>query len=625
MIAEFGHFALILALLAAMMQIISPIALRSNPNLLALVKNTSMAQCLFVTLSMVSLTVCFILNDFSVAYVAQNSNSQLPLLFRIGAVWGAHEGSILLWLWILSIWTMYVGTDSKSLPAMFRVNMLHVLAIVSLGFLLFILFTSNPFLRLLPNIPVDGRDLNPLLQDPGLVMHPPILYTGYVGMAVPFAFACAALMVGDMRAEWAGWLKAKLLFAWCFLTVGIIAGSWWAYRELGWGGWWFWDPVENASLLPWLLSTALVHSILITAKRGAFSAWTVLLAIGCFALSLIGTFLVRSGILVSVHAFANDATRGAYILAFLGVVLGASLMLYAIRGHTLSKKIQFDWLSRESLLLSNNCLLLVAMLTVLLGTIYPLIIDSMGLGKLSVGPPYFNSVMVPIFTPLLFLMALVPLFYWRKSDSAHIKKGLIYSVPVSLVLAIALPYIFTGVVTLHVALGVVLALMIIFSSFYSIYSKQKRWSMLFAHLGVAVTVLGIVLASAYSQKREVRATVGEVVSLAGYQFVLDKVDEAQGPNYKSLQAKVTIKRDNIDIAVLHPEQRLFTVQNMALAKTAIDVGIFRDLYVALGQPLAGDAWALRLYYKPFVRWIWYGGILMLLGGIIGLVQKNREA
>jgi len=618
MIPELGHFALILALICALFASIIPMV-RRDGSLLTVQKRAVAWQFSLITLSMLILAVSFYTNDFSVAYVAQNSNSTLPAIYRIAAVWGAHEGSMLLWLWILSLWTAAVSFFNNPLDNKMRSHMLLVLTLVASGFALFILLTSNPFTRLLPISPSNGRDLNPLLQDPGLVMHPPVLYTGYVGFAIPFAFACAALIRGKLEQNWVRWLQPWVLFAWSALTIGITMGSWWAYRELGWGGWWFWDPVENASLLPWLLGTALVHSLMVTAKRGAFSAWTILLAIGCFALSLIGTFLVRSGVLVSVHAFANDSARGAYILGFLVLVLGASLTLFALRADKLPGKTALNIWSREAFILINNALLTVAMLTVLLGTVYPLVIDALGLGKLSVGPPYFNAVMIPIMLPLMLLMAVVPLINWYRTERKLLKKwGLVGLV--ALAAGLFAPWYLTGQISLSVIAGVTVALSVILLLGFS---RRTNWSMLLAHLGVAVCVLGITLSSAFSDHREVSMKVGEDVSVGPYHFTLKNVSETRGANYKALRASVDVSDAKKYLTTLYPEQRLFTVQDTALAKTAIDVGLFRDLYIALGQPLDDNAWAMRLYYKPFVRWIWAGGFLMLLGGLIGVLKRTR--
>lgn len=623
MIPEIGQFTLILALVCSLLGAVVP-TIKPLGVMYDLQKRLSVLVVFLVGVAMLCLAWSFITDDFTVAYVAQNSNSHLPLLYKIGAIWGAHEGSMLLWVCLLCAWTAAITCFAKPLPARFHAPMLQILAAITCGFLLFILATSNPFLRLLPFSPTDGRDLNPLLQDPGLVLHPPVLYMGYVGFAVPFAFACAALLNGSLEAAWARWLRPWVLMAWCLLTIGITMGSWWAYRELGWGGWWFWDPVENASFLPWLLGTALVHSILVTAKRGSFTAWTVLLSIGCFALSLIGTFLVRSGVLVSVHSFASDAQRGVYILGFLAVVLGGSLALYALKGRKLHHAMPMAMWSKAWLVSCNNALFVVLMLTVLLGTVYPLVIDALGYGKISVGPPYFNAVFAPLMVPVLALLAIVPLAHWGKALTRDALRRLIVSVLSALVIGVGAQWWLTGTLQIGVTLGVVLALTgLIIVIWESLHSTQtsRRWGMWFAHAGIAITVLGIVLSSAYSQHREVRLLVGDSVTVGPYGFTLSGVSEVPGPNYTALRAQVALLDDSSKvISHLYPEQRLYTVQKTALAKTAIDAGVFRDCYVALGQSLSDDAWALRIYYKPFIRWIWAGGFFMLFGGALSMAN-----
>lgn len=630
MIPELGHFALILVFCLVGVQAVIPIlgVYFNKPSWMLIANHTAIAQFIFATLSFLALAYAFVANDFSVSYVAQNSHSELPLIYRFCAVWGAHEGSLLLWAWMLSLWTVSVSIFSKSISLETRATVLSVLGMVAFGFLLFLLSTSNPFLRLLPNAPLEGRDLNPLLQDPGLVSHPPMLYMGYVGFAVAFAFAITGLLQKRFDGQWARWAQPWTLLAWSFLTLGIVLGSWWAYRELGWGGWWFWDPVENASFLPWLAGTALIHSLAVVAKRDTFKAWSVLLAICAFSLSLVGTFLVRSGVLVSVHAFAVDSSRGSFILAFLVFVIGGSLLLYATRGAQLSSKVTFEFSSRESLLLSNNVLLIVAMLTVLLGTVYPLFLDALQLEKISIGPSYFNTVMVPIMTPLLFLMGMAPLFYWKTMPILDIIKKLKWSFFAAIFFATSLPWLLTGHTDWGIILGVSLALWIVFATMTQILPRITRISlgslgMYLAHLGVAVIVLGIVLSNAYSIQKELKMSIGEQIKIGKYEVQLIDIKEISGPNYLATQAQVDIRKNGKLSTVLFPQQRIYNAQRMLLAKTAIDVGLTYDLYVALGQELDKNTWAMRIYYKPFVRWIWVGGLIIVLGGLLAAISHRK--
>lgn len=635
MIPEFGYFALILTLCLAASQSLIPLIGASRKKLawMQLSRLLAYGQCLFIAMAFMALAYCFVSNDFSVAYVANNSNSQLPWIYRICAVWGAHEGSLLLWVFILSGWMSAVAVFSRSLPLVTLARVLAVLGMISTGFLLFLLLASNPFLRLLPNVPVDGQDLNPLLQDPGLVIHPPMLYMGYVGFAVAFAFAIAALINGRLDAAWARWSKPWTLVAWCFLTFGIILGSWWAYRELGWGGWWFWDPVENASFLPWLAGTALIHSLSVTATRDAFKAWTALLAICTFSLSLLGTFLVRSGVLISVHAFAVDPLRGVVMLVFLGLVIGAALLLYAFRAHTVRKDIRFNLYSRESMLLVNNLLLTMAMLTILLGTLYPLIIDGLNLEKISVGPPYFNRVFVPFMGGVLWFMGLAPVSRWAHTDARTVVKKLWWVLVVAVGLALLLPWVMTGQLSGGMVVGLGLALWVVLATLRQVFVRKGRliglkplsrsgWGMVVAHVGVAVCVCGVVLTTHYSEQREVRMSPGDSVSLGGYAVRFLGVRDLRGSNYSGVEGGVMVSRAGRVVAFLQPQQRVFNVQKTALAKTAIDAGLFRDVYVALGEPLDHQAWSLRVYYKPFVRWIWGGGLLIILGGILALADRR---
>ncbi len=631
MIAELGHFALVLALCLALAQAIFPLigASLGKISWMQLARPLSYGQFFFLSFAFAALAFAFITNDFSLRYVAENSNSHLPTIYRFCAVWGAHEGSLLLWVFILSGWTAAVATFSRSLPLVTVARVLAVLAMIAVGFLLFLLFTSNPFLRLWPVVVTEGQDLNPLLQDPGLVIHPPILYMGYVGFSVAFAFAIAALIGGRLDAAWARWSKPWTLLAFCFLTAGITLGSWWAYRELGWGGWWFWDPVENASFLPWLVGAALVHSLTLTEKRDACKAWTVLLAIFAFSLSLLGTFLVRSGVLISVHSFAVDPRRGIFMLCFLAIVIGSSLLLYAVRIRTVKTGVNFHWASRESALLMNNLLLTAMMLTILLGTLYPLIIDSLGLEKISVGPPYFNLVFIPFMLCLLFLMAFAPILRWYETPIRLLKKVCIAGI-LALGLAAALPWLVMHSISLGVVVGLGLAFFILLVTLSSVVKKigagvqlsLSQWGMVVAHAGVAVCVIGVVLTTHYSLQQEARMMPGDSITAGPYGFQFLGTRQLTGPNYTGVEGGVLVNRQGQALALLKPQQRVYNASKTALAKTAIDVGLFRDLYVALGESLPGGAWSIRILYKPFVRWIWGGGLLIILGGLLALTDKR---
>lgn len=635
MIPEFGHIALMLALCLALIQSIFPFFSRAR--WLGIIKFAAYGQCFFLCISFVCLASAFLHNDFSIAYVAANSNTQLPAMYQIAAIWGAHEGSLLLWVLLLSGWTVAVGCFSKQLPPEMLAKILAILGMISVGFLIFLLTTSNPFDQLsLWEIPLEGRDLNPLLQDPGLASHPPMLYMGYVGFSVAFAFAIAALLGGKLDAKWARWTRPWTLLAWSSLTLGITLGSWWAYRVLGWGGWWFWDPVENASLLPWLVGTALVHSLIVTEKRGMFKGWTVLLAICAFSLSLMGTFLVRSGILTSVHAFANDPARGAFMLKFLLVVVGGSLFLYALRAAKLrSRDIVVDWLSKETLLLANNVILMTIMVTVLLGTLYPLILEVLDLGKISVGPPYFNAVFLPLAVPLFLLMGMAPYGQWQRTNPSLLLKQLRYILLASVLAGILIPLIYSGKVDFYAALGVTLAGWIIFATGQNLWQRlnqpgswrtlsHKHYGMVIAHVGVAVCIIGITFTSAYHQERELRMAEGETVQVAGYAFQFLGVKDLQGPNYKGVTGVFQVTERNADVTRLYAEKRIYNAQQTVITQAAVDPGLWRDLYVALGEPLENDAWAVRIYYKPFVRWIWCGGLFMMLGGLFSVVTLRRS-
>jgi cytochrome c-type biogenesis protein CcmF len=624
MIPELGHFSLILALLVALVLGVLPLigAERGNAAWVALARPAAQVHFLLVATSFGCLAWAFYGNDFSVSYVAQHSNSLLPTIYRLAAVWGGHEGSLLLWVFMLSGWAMAVAAFSRQLPEAMVARVLGVLGLVSVGLLAFILLTSNPFERLLPAAG-DGRDLNPLLQDPGLVFHPPMLYMGYVGMAVAFAFAIAALLAGQLDAAWARWSRPWTIAAWIFLTLGIALGSWWAYYELGWGGWWFWDPVENASFMPWLVGTALIHSLAVTEKRGSFKNWTVLLAIAAFSLSLLGTFLVRSGVLTSVHAFASDPRRGIFILILLAVVVGASLTLYAWRAPKVSLGGAFALLSRETLLLVNNVLLVVAAGTVLLGTLYPLLIDALNLGKLSVGPPYFNAVFVPVMVPLLFLIAVGPIARWKHADLRQIGMRLRIAAVIAVVAGIGLPFL-AGPWSPLVAIGMLAAVWIAASTVLQIAERLKTglsapasfWGMHIAHLGVAVFVVGVTMVGGYQEEKDVRMAPGDTVTIGKYNFALIGIREAQGPNYTAFVGDVDLSVDGRVVKRMNPEKRTYASSTMPMTEAAIDAGLTRDVYVSLGEPLPDGAWAVRVYYKPFVDWIWFGCLLMALGGLV---------
>jgi cytochrome c-type biogenesis protein CcmF len=630
MTPELGHLALILSLLVALVQGVLPLvgAHRGKADWIALARPAAQTQFCLVALAFASLAAAFLSNDFSVSYVAQHSNSQLPPVYRFAAVWGGHEGSLLLWLLLLNGWTLAVSLFSRQLPDVMVARVIAVLGLVAAGFCLFILSTSNPFDRLLP-APPDGRDLNPLLQDPGLIIHPPMLYMGYVGFSVAFAFAISALISGKLDAAWARWSRPWTTVAWVFLTFGIALGSYWAYYELGWGGWWFWDPVENASFMPWLVGTALIHSLAVTEKRGSFKNWTVLLAIGAFSLSLLGTFLVRSGVLTSVHAFAADPRRGIFILIFLCVVIGSSLSLFAWRAPSVGLGGTFALMSRETLLLLNNVMLVVAAGSVLLGTLYPLFIDAMGLGKLSVGPPYFNTVFVPLMMPLLFLMAVGPLANWKRADASVIASRLKVVAVVAVAAGAGLPWLI-GKWTPLVASGLLLAVWIAGSVLLQVQSRLRSgnpplsyWGMQCAHLGIAIFVIGVTLVKGYEVEKDVRMQVGDTVEVGGYDLKLTGLDTVQGPNYEALRAQLSLSRQGKALRVLQPEKRHYNSSQMPMTETAIDTGLLRDVYVSLGEELeGGQAWAVRVYYKPFVDWIWVGCVFMALGGALAAADKR---
>lgn len=637
MIPELGHLAMILALCLALVQATLPLigAWRGDRQWMSLAQPAAWGQFAFLAFAFACLTYAFMIDDFSVAYVAQNSNTALPWYYKFSAVWGAHEGSLLLWALILGGWTFAVAIFSRQLPEEMLARVLGVMGVISVGFLLFLIVTSNPFTRLLPNVPADGRDLNPLLQDFGLIIHPPMLYMGYVGFSVAFAFAIAALLGGKLDAAWARWSRPWTIIAWAFLGIGIALGSWWAYYELGWGGWWFWDPVENASFMPWLVGTALIHSLAVTEKRGVFKSWTVLLAIAAFSLSLLGTFLVRSGVLTSVHAFASDPERGVFILAFLLLVVGGSLTLFALRAPVVRSQVGFGLWSRETLLLANNLILVVAASMILLGTLYPLVLDALSGAKLSVGPPYFNALFVPLMGLLMAVLAVGVLVRWKDTPLRWLI-GMLTPVLVASVALALLASLLWG--DFHWAvLGVcLLAAWVTLAGLRDIQDKTRHkglfkgiaslgrsyWGMQLAHLGLAVCALGVILTSLGSFERDMRMAPGEAVELGGYRFVFEGAAHHEGPNFISDRGTVRIFDGEKQIAVLHPEKRLYTVQQSVMTEAGIDAGLTRDLFVALGEPLGQGAWAVRIHIKPFVRWIWLGALMMGFGGFLAAADKR---
>ena len=638
MIPELGHFALILALSIAMIQAVFPLAGISlgKPQWMALAKPAARAQFLLLGISFACLVYAFITNDFSVKLVASHSNTQMPIIYKVSALWGNHEGSLLLWAFILSGWGFAVSVFSRSIPTVMLSRVMSVMGFVGIGFLLFMIITSNPFERL-PFPPPEGRTLNPLLQDFGLAIHPPMLYMGYVGFSVAFSFAIAAMLGGKLDAAWARWARPWTNVAWIFLTGGITLGSWWAYYELGWGGWWFWDPVENASLLPWLVGTALIHSLAVTEKRAAFKSWTVLLAIFAFSLSLLGTFLVRSGVLTSVHSFAADPERGLFILMFLGVTVGASLVLYAARAPKLKSTGRFDLISREVGLLVNNIALVTLTATVLLGTLYPLIIDALGMGKISVGPPYFNNISIPLGTVLLLMMGAGLFIRWKKDKPERLIKILRIPAIMALVMAVVLPLLFVPEFHWRTVLGLLLASWVALTALLW-FSSQGRspfkkplsvWGATLAHLGMAVTVTGITLTSMYSIENDVRLEANKPGYVVGeYEFKFVKVENHQGKNYKAIRATVDVFQNGKPLETLYPEKRDYGPGTMPMTEAGIDAGFFRDLFIALGEPVGKGAWSFRIYHKPFVRWIWLGGILMAIGGLLaafdGRYRRTRK-
>ena len=632
MLVEVGHFALILAFLVAIIQGVLPLigAAKDRAALQALARPSAYLQWLLIALAFACLEWAFLHNDFSVAYVAEHSNRLLPKPYQFAALWGGHEGSLLLWVFLLAFWASAVSMFSKSLPLAMVARVLGVMGLISTGFLAFILFTSNPFERLLPAA-LEGRDLNPLLQDPGLVIHPPMLYMGYVGMSVAFSFAIAALLAGRLDSAWARWSRPWTVIAWTFLTLGIGLGSWWAYYELGWGGWWFWDPVENASFMPWMVGTALIHSLMVPEKRGVFKAWTVLLAIAAFSLSLLGTFLVRSGVLTSVHAFATDPTRGVFVLIFLALVVGSSLTLFAWRAQAVTEHASIGLLSRETFLLVNSVLMSVATLAVLLGTLYPLIVDALQLGKLSVGPPYFDLVFAPLMVPLIFMMVPGSLARWRQASMKDLLPQMIWPLVGAMIFSLTLS-LWMGKLSWGVLLGFGLGGWVACAGFIQMFKRLHLpgriggsfWGMQLAHLGLAIVVVGITGVKSFEIEKDVRMGVGDQVTLENYVFKLVGLSEVQGPNYRAVRAHVQVLHGGVEFKNLYPEKRRYVSSAMPMTEAAIDSGWMQDLYVSLGDALAGPTpqWSMRVYFKPFVPWLWAGVLVMVLGGFLAALDRR---
>ena len=638
MYPELGQLALILALLLAVLLSVVPLtgALTGRDGLQAFARPLASGMFVFTALAFAVLTHAFMVDDFSVTYVANNSNSMLPWYFKFSAVWGGHEGSLLLWILMLTGWTLAVAIFSRKLPATMVSQVLSVMGMICVGFFLFIIVTSNPFDRLLPNVPADGQDLNPLLQDIGLIMHPPMLYMGYVGFSVAFAFAIAALINGRLDAAWARWSRPWTTIAWSFLTIGIALGSWWAYYELGWGGWWFWDPVENASLLPWLSGTALMHSLAVTEKRGVFKSWTVLLAIVSFALSLLGTFLVRSGVLTSVHAFASDPERGSFLLMLLGITVIGSLMLYAFRAPVVHVRSRYGSMSREIFLLLNNVLLVSATLLVAIGTLYPLILDYLDAGKLSIGEPFFNTTFSPLAVAAGLLLGVGVFSRWKKTDVGFLARKLLWPLAVSLVASAAIMISYGGFAP-WAFLGVFAAVWVAVATFWDLWDKSssrqgrwyglKRlsrsyWGMVLGHLGVAMVMAGATVVSNYGVERDVRMVPGDSAMVGDYEVVFVGIGERRGPNFTAQYGSFNVFLDGKLVADLHPEKRNYPVGMSVMTEADIDAGLFRDVFVAIGEQISGDAWAIRLQYKPLVRWLWLSSLVMAIGGFLAIADKR---
>ena len=637
MIPELGLFALILSLVAALVMSIMPMvgSFTRDISWMSVARPSALLHLLFLTISYLALTISFINNDFSVSYVAETSNRQLPLIYRISGVWGGHEGSILFWVFIHAVWTGLVAQFSRHMPMLLVARVLSVLGMISVGFLLFTLLTSNPFVRQFP-VPLDGASLNPLLQDPGMAIHPPMLYMGYVGFAVAFAFAIAALLGGQLDSATLRWMRPWTNLAWMFLTLGIALGSYWAYYELGWGGWWFWDPVENASFMPWLVGTALIHSLAASEKRGVFKAWTVLLAVLAFSLSLLGTFLVRSGVLTSVHSFSNDPARGVFILLFLLVVVGGSLALYALRAHRLKSTAGFELMSRESGILLNNVMMVVACATVLGGTLYPLFYDAMGFGSMSAGTPYFNLVFVPLMVPVMLFVGIGSMLNWKRDNLRDKKFWYVALMVLSVVLGVVAATQFTPF-KISAVISLAIAFWIFTSSVHGVYHRVRNkktklasmlhtpasfWGMITAHVGLGVFTLGVAMTSIFNAEEAVRMEPGETHTVSGYAFTFNGISEVQGPNYNAAAGNFSIEQGGQNVGQLTAEKRIYNVRRDVMTEAGINSSATRDLFVALGEPLDQGAWSVRLQVKPFIRWIWYGCLLMGIGGLLAACDRR---
>ena len=632
MIPEAGQIALIIALCLGALQGTVPLigAWRGVRWAMNIAPSLAAGFFVFLSIAFACLVIVFLQDDFSVKVVAGNSNSLLPPIYKFSAVWGNHEGSLLLWVWILGAWSLAVAVASRGLPLVVLARVLSILGLIGVGFIAFSLFTSNPFERLLPGVAAEGNDLNPLLQDPGLIIHPPLLYMGYVGLAVPFAFAVAALMGGRLDAAWAKWSRPWTNVAWAFLTLGIMLGSWWAYYELGWGGWWFWDPVENASFMPWLVGTALIHSLAVTEKRGLFRSWTVLLAIAAFSLSLLGTFLVRSGVLTSVHAFAADPERGLFILIFLVLVVGGSLTLFAFRAPTVASPISYKLESRESLLLANNLIFAVSAIVVLVGTLFPLMMDALGQGKYSVGPPYFNAVFVPAMALVAPFMAVGPISRWKQDEAKRWISELGFPAVICVIVALLVPYLGIGEVNLWATLAVLLAAWVLLGLARDLQQRSRGVisagamlrrltpsyiGMLTAHFGFALVIIGAVFVTQFSEERDLRMEVGDSITLNDHGFTLQALTVVEGPNYVADRGVFSVAYKGAAFTTLMPEKRRYVASGQIMTEAAIDAGVLRDLYIALGEPLGDGAWSVRVQHKPFIRWIWFGALLIGVGGL----------
>ncbi|RCL48472.1 MAG: heme lyase CcmF/NrfE family subunit [Halieaceae bacterium] len=632
MIPEAGQIALIIALCLGALQGTVPLigAWRGVRWAMNIAPSLAAGFFVFLSIAFACLVIVFLQDDFSVKVVAGNSNSLLPPIYKFSAVWGNHEGSLLLWVWILGAWSLAVAVASRGLPLVVLARVLSILGLIGVGFIAFSLFTSNPFERLLPGVAAEGNDLNPLLQDPGLIIHPPLLYMGYVGLAVPFAFAVAALMGGRLDAAWAKWSRPWTNVAWAFLTLGIMLGSWWAYYELGWGGWWFWDPVENASFMPWLVGTALIHSLAVTEKRGLFRSWTVLLAIAAFSLSLLGTFLVRSGVLTSVHAFAADPERGLFILIFLVLVVGGSLTLFAFRAPTVASPISYKLESRESLLLANNLIFAVSAIVVLVGTLFPLMMDALGQGKYSVGPPYFNAVFVPAMALVAPFMAVGPISRWKQDEAKRWISELGFPAVICVIVALLVPYLGIGEVNLWATLAVLLAAWVLLGLARDLQQRSRGVTsagamlrrltpsyigMLTAHFGFALVIIGAVFVTQFSEERDLRMEVGDSITLNDHGFTLQALTVVEGANYVADRGVFSVAYKGAAFTTLMPEKRRYVASGQIMTEAAIDAGVLRDLYIALGEPLGDGAWSVRVQHKPFIRWIWFGALLIGVGGL----------